>query len=132
MFQEYKCDGLIFFEILTEIVKRIVRFLTEYQTEIRNLKKQGFKILGYARKSKGAEDHETRIKLLNLMCRRLKERSLVDHVFVSYNSQANDPLAERDMKQKDELLTQLSAEGNTQGKQISVSLYPNLLIASFY
>ncbi|KAI8329963.1 hypothetical protein BC941DRAFT_441737 [Chlamydoabsidia padenii] len=103
-----------FFEILAEIVKRIVRFLTEYQTQIRNLKKQGFKILGYARKSEGAEDHETRIKLLNLMCRRLKEQSLVDHVFVSYNSQANDPLAERDMEQKDELLTQLSAEGNTQ------------------
>ncbi|KAI9475368.1 MAG: hypothetical protein EXX96DRAFT_539968 [Benjaminiella poitrasii] len=92
-------------EYFTEIVKRIVLFLTEYQTEIRNLKKQGFKILGYARKSEGAEDHETRIRLLNLM---------FDHVFVSYNSQANDPLAERDMKQKDELLTQLSAEGNTQ------------------
>lgn len=123
---------IIFFEILAEIVKRIVRFLTEYQTQIRNLKKQGFKILGYARKSEGTEDHETRIKLLNLMCRRLKERSLVDHVFVSYNSQASDPLAERDMEQKDELLAQLSAEGNTQGKQISVSLYPNLFIASFY
>ncbi|KAI9033584.1 hypothetical protein CLU79DRAFT_724457 [Phycomyces nitens] len=68
----------------------------------------------YILKSKGAKDHEIRIKLLNLMCRRLKERSLVDHVFVSYNSQANDPLAERDMKQKDELLTQLSVEGNTQ------------------
>ncbi|CAO3630214.1 unnamed protein product [Mucor hiemalis] len=102
------------FEILAEIVKRIVLFLPEYQTEIRNLKKQGFKILGHARKSEGAEDHRTRIRLLNPMCRRLKERSLVDHVFVSYNSQANDPLAERDMKQKDELLTQLSAEGNTQ------------------
>ncbi|KAI9271142.1 hypothetical protein EDC94DRAFT_597309 [Helicostylum pulchrum] len=48
------------------------------------------------------------------MCQRLKERSLVDRVFVSYNSQANDPLAERDMEQKDEPLTQLSAEGNTQ------------------
>lgn len=47
-------------------------------------------------------------------------------------SQANDSLAERDMKHKDELLAQLSVEGNTQGKQISVSLYPNLLIASFY
>ncbi|KAI9474862.1 hypothetical protein BDB00DRAFT_776247 [Zychaea mexicana] len=85
----------LFFEILAEIVKRIVQFLTRYQAQIRNLKKQGFKILVYARKSEGGdEDHETQIKLLNLMCRQLKERSLVDHVFVSYNSQANDPLAE--------------------------------------
>ncbi|GAN02453.1 hypothetical protein MAM1_0022c01897 [Mucor ambiguus] len=80
-------------EYFTEIVKRIVRFLTEYQTEIRNLKKQGFKILGYARKS-GPRN--------------------TDQIIESHVSTANDPLAERDMKQKDELLTQLSAEGNTQ------------------
>jgi hypothetical protein len=87
-----------FFEILAETVKRIVCFLTEHQTQIRNLKKQGFNIIGYARKSEGTEDNETRINLLKLMCRHLKERSLVNHIFISYNSQANDPLAQRDMK----------------------------------
>ncbi|KAG0169905.1 hypothetical protein DFQ28_004069, partial [Apophysomyces sp. BC1034] len=92
----------------------IVHFLPEYQAQIQNLKKQGFNIIGYARKSNGAEDHETWIKLLNLMCRRLKERSLVDYIFVFYNSQAGDSLAQRDTKQAYELLTQLSAEGNTQ------------------
>ncbi|GAA5799992.1 hypothetical protein HPULCUR_005413 [Helicostylum pulchrum] len=99
-------------EYFVEIVKRIVQFLTEYQIQVRD----GLRGL------RGAEDHKTWIKLLNPMCQRLKERSLVDRVFVSYNSQANDPLAERDMEQKDEPLTQLSAERNTQGKQISVSL----------
>ncbi|KAG0736779.1 hypothetical protein G6F62_009026 [Rhizopus arrhizus] len=85
-------------EYFDQTVKRIVCFLTEHQTQIRNLKKQGFNIIGYARKSEGAEDNETRIKLLKLMCRRLKERSLVNHIFISYNSQAKAPLAQRDMK----------------------------------
>lgn len=57
------------------------------------------------------------------MCRRLKERSLVDHIFISYKSQASDSVAQRDTKQDDELLTDLPADGNTQGKQTSVQLY---------
>ncbi|ORX60326.1 hypothetical protein DM01DRAFT_1276722, partial [Hesseltinella vesiculosa] len=55
----------------------------EYHTHIRNLKKEGFNILGYARKSNGPEPHEKRVQLLKLMCKRLKDRSLVDHVYVS-------------------------------------------------
>ena len=64
--------------------------LDDYQTEIRILKKQGFTVIGYTRKSKSDEDIETRTRLLNLMYKRLKERSLVDHVFASYTSQTND------------------------------------------
>ncbi|KAI7872175.1 hypothetical protein BDF14DRAFT_1877989 [Spinellus fusiger] len=80
-------------------------YIVQYQTQIRELKKQGFSIIGYARKSVRSEDHETRIKLLRLMYRRLKERSMVDRVFVSYSSQASDPLSQRDMNQEYELLT---------------------------
>ncbi|KAL4215461.1 hypothetical protein AB4K20DRAFT_1862695 [Rhizopus microsporus] len=54
--------------------------LDDYQTEIRILKKQGFTVIGYTRKSKSDEDIETRTRLLNLMYKRLKERSLVDHI----------------------------------------------------
>jgi hypothetical protein len=43
-------------------------------------------------------------------------KNSINHMFISYHSQANDPLVQRDMKQKDELLTQLPVEGNTQGK----------------
>lgn len=110
-------------KLLAETVKSIVRDQIKYQTQIRDLKKQGFSIIGYARKSVGYEDLETRIKLLRLMCRRLKERSIVDRVFVFYSSQASDLLSQRDMKQENELLTQLFAEGSTQGKQMRVLLY---------
>ncbi|KAG0799469.1 hypothetical protein G6F22_003195 [Rhizopus arrhizus] len=97
--EDLSVDHTLFLGVFrAETVKRTVWFLTEHQTQIRNLKKQGFNIIGYARKSEGAEDNETRIKLLKLMCRRLKERSLVNHIFISYNSQANGPLAQRDMK----------------------------------
>lgn len=61
------------------------------------------------------------------MCHRLKERSIVDRVFVFYSSQASDMLSQRDMKQENELLTQLFAEGSTQGKQMRVLLYTYLM-----
>lgn len=52
------------------------------------------------------------------MCRRLKERSLVDYILISYKSQTSDLMAQRDTKQDNELLTDLPADGNTQGKQL--------------
>ncbi|PHZ16097.1 uncharacterized protein RHIMIDRAFT_246683 [Rhizopus microsporus ATCC 52813] len=101
-------------DYFAKIIERIVFLLHDHQTEIRNLKQQEFTVIGYARKSKSGEDVETRTRLLNLMCKRLKERSLVDHVFVSYASQGNDQLAKRDLKQTSETYKGLHAEGSTQ------------------
>ncbi|KAI8066994.1 uncharacterized protein B0P05DRAFT_621157 [Gilbertella persicaria] len=50
------------------------------------------------------------------MCKRLKERSLIDHVLASYISQANVRLAKMDLKQMSEIHKDLHAEGNTQAK----------------
>lgn len=117
--------GLIFENenYIAKTIERIVFLLHDHQTEIQTLKQQGFTVIGYARKSKSGEDIETRTRLLNLMCKRLKERSLVDHVFVSYTSQANDQLAKRDLNQTSETYKGLHAEGSTQGKQVSDILY---------
>lgn len=78
---------------------------------IKSLKKDGHHIIGYARKSKGKEPEETRVKLLRLMSDCLRSRSLVDRIFVSYSCNANDPLNSRDQNQKIVL-----EDGNTQRK----------------
>jgi hypothetical protein len=51
------------------------------------------------------------------MYNRLKSRSLVDHVFVSYNCKANDCIHERDQI-KEEIIAKLQADGDTGGKII--------------
>lgn len=81
------------------------------------MKKEGYNFIGYARKSYGNEDNDTRIRLLKMMCENLKERSLVDNVFVSITSKADELLAERDTKNQNQL-DELNVDGNTQGKQI--------------
>ncbi|ORE05352.1 hypothetical protein BCV72DRAFT_182865, partial [Rhizopus microsporus var. microsporus] len=65
------------------------------------LKKGGYLIIGYARKSKQDVDLQVRERLLQLMVDRLQERSLVDKTFVSINSNFNDPLIQRDSNLND-------------------------------
>ena len=52
------------------------------------------------------------------MCNRLKSRSLVDHVFVSYSCKANDCIHERDQIKQEEIIAKLQADGDTGGKII--------------
>ncbi|ORE08391.1 hypothetical protein BCV72DRAFT_203720, partial [Rhizopus microsporus var. microsporus] len=59
----------------------------DYQKLIRNLKKEEYDVIGYAKKFYGNEDHGTRISLLKSICQQLRECSLVGHVFVSFNFQ---------------------------------------------
>ncbi|KAI8077231.1 uncharacterized protein B0P05DRAFT_471559, partial [Gilbertella persicaria] len=68
---------------------------------IETLKKEGYLIIGYARKSKQDVDLHVQVRLLQLMVDRLQERSLVDKTFVSVNSSSNDPLIQRDSKPND-------------------------------
>ncbi|KAG0183879.1 hypothetical protein DFQ28_000672, partial [Apophysomyces sp. BC1034] len=75
---------------------------------------EGYSVIGYARKSRRNEVKESRIRLLQLMIKRLKERSLVDNVFVSPCANANELIAERDLIRDDELLKQLDVDGDAQ------------------
>ncbi|KAI9020183.1 hypothetical protein CLU79DRAFT_685131, partial [Phycomyces nitens] len=54
-------------------------------------------------------------KLLGLMCRRLRDRALVNHVFFSYKSSISDPLSERGIRHDIKRFTQLSAKECIQG-----------------
>ncbi|KAG1474516.1 hypothetical protein G6F56_000316 [Rhizopus delemar] len=47
------------------------------------------------------------------MCNRLKSRSLVDRVFVSYSCKANNCTHERDQIKQEEIIAKLQADGDT-------------------
>ncbi|KAG1143169.1 hypothetical protein G6F37_012510 [Rhizopus arrhizus] len=85
-----------------------------YQLFVQNLKKEKYNIIGYVRKSRTNENDESRVRLLQQMTRRLKERSLVDKVFVSLRANANDLMVERDSTKDEDLLKQLNVDGDAQ------------------
>lgn len=102
---------------LDDIAKKVVDYLPNYQNYIEDLKKEGYIIVGYARKSTTNEDDDSRVRLLSQMIRRLRERSLVDKVFVSPRTNANDLMVDRDLVKNEELSRQLNTCGDAQGKK---------------
>ncbi|KAG1147359.1 hypothetical protein G6F37_002019 [Rhizopus arrhizus] len=76
------------------IIKDITEYREEYQEHIQKLKKEKHNVIGYARK--------------------LRERSLVDKLFVSVCSNANHPISERDVKVDKKIIEKLDVDGNTQ------------------
>ncbi|KAI7861276.1 hypothetical protein BDF14DRAFT_1751069 [Spinellus fusiger] len=91
--------------------------LPRYQDSLKKMKEAGYEVIRYARKSKGEKDDMKRICLLNLMVEKLKTRSLADRVFVSPNLSAGDPFNKRDEKKREELMSHIIANGDTQGKE---------------
>lgn len=81
---------------------------------IKSLKEDGYFIVGYARKS-------TNVRLINQMCKNLKERSLVNKVFASVSCNADEELLTRDKKRREDLLSQINADGDMQGKNRRLS-----------
>ncbi|KAG2200804.1 hypothetical protein INT47_001335 [Mucor saturninus] len=68
-------------EYFANLAKNIVMSLPNHQNSIKELKEQGYEIVGYARKSPA--DQRNRLANLTAMVNRLKERSFVDKCFVS-------------------------------------------------
>ncbi|CAO3664519.1 unnamed protein product [Rhizopus stolonifer] len=101
-------------KFFSNIIKDITEYREEYQGYIQKLKKENHNVIGYARKSKGEVDDENRTRLIQLMCDRLRERSLVDKLFVSVCSNANHPISERDVKVNKKIIEKLDVDGNTQ------------------
>ncbi|KAI7892576.1 uncharacterized protein EV154DRAFT_504199 [Mucor mucedo] len=85
--------------------------LPNHQNNIKQLKEQGYEIVGYARKSPG--DQRNRLANLTAMVNRLKERSLVDKCFVSRVCNASDKLGERDLRDTSSSSIE-GTQGNTQ------------------
>ncbi|KAG0954269.1 hypothetical protein G6F31_013195 [Rhizopus arrhizus] len=112
--------GLLNKEFIGDTIDKIINFLPKYQQHIEILKKEGYLIIGYARKSKQDVDLHVRVRLLQLMVDRLQERSLVDKTFVSVNSSSNDPLIERDSNPNDIIKKLKYVNGDMQGNTISL------------
>lgn len=119
-----KVPNVYFFNYIHLIIKcvvaNVVNFIVEqlplYQQTIQSFKNDGYSIIGYARKSSTKESNETRLNLLNMMCKKFKMRSMVDKVFVSFKTSANDPIMDRDLNDDSKVLEKLDADGNTQDK----------------
>ncbi|KAG2227450.1 hypothetical protein INT45_007475 [Circinella minor] len=96
---------------IPNLAKNIVMFLPNHQNYIKQLKEEGYQIVGYARKSPGEQPN--RLANLTAMVNKLKERSLVNKCFISRVSNASDELGERD--QRDTSTSNIpGTHGNTQ------------------
>ncbi|KAI8645482.1 hypothetical protein BD408DRAFT_338589, partial [Parasitella parasitica] len=102
------------------VIEDIVSHLPRYQRFIQSLKDEGYHVIGYARKSTCGKDDDSRIRLLNLMCKNLKNRSLVSKVFTSVYCNANESLLERDLNKQEHILPQIHADGDMQGEKGNV------------
>ncbi|KAI8047166.1 uncharacterized protein B0P05DRAFT_576438 [Gilbertella persicaria] len=98
---------------MESIVKRIQGSLAAHQRHIQNLKDEGYIVIGYARKFPATNSNDDRVNILQKMCQLLKDRSSVDHVFVSICCKARDPFNEREKKDSKSLVN-LNADGETQ------------------
>ncbi|CAO3640355.1 unnamed protein product [Cunninghamella echinulata] len=100
-------------KFINDNLDNIVNYMPKYKVQLQQFKNDGYTIIGYARKPKGPEAEETRKKLLQLMCNNLRNRSLTDHIFISYQCQANDLIYERDKIRNQNILEELSVDGDT-------------------
>ncbi|KAG2204124.1 hypothetical protein INT47_011607 [Mucor saturninus] len=99
------------------LLKEIVGVHEKYQDYITDLKKEGYCIVGYCRKSKTTGDRDKVVKSLQNMITGLKNRSLVEYIYVTVSCNAKTPINRRDLK-KNMIIGELSGvNGDAQGIQ---------------
>lgn len=108
-------------EYIDNVIEDIVSHLPRYQCFIQNLKDEGYNVLGYTRMSKGEKDDGLCVRLLNQMCEKLKNRSLVSKILASVCCNANEPLLERDSNKQEHILQQVHADGDIQDMLVYIS-----------
>ncbi|KAL1929732.1 hypothetical protein VTP01DRAFT_1870 [Rhizomucor pusillus] len=97
------------------LARAITQYLMNYQYSIRALKSENYEIVGYARKSPGNENAQTRTRLLQKMIRILEDRSLATKIFVSPSCISSEPFNSRDNSLDKTAMTGLkNVAGNTQ------------------
>lgn len=94
----------IFF--IDSVAKNVVEVLPRHQLKINEMKKDGYQIIGYCRKSVG--ETENRVSCLQRMVDILYKRSLVDKVFVSPLSSTKQQFRKHDLGDKNEILSKLN------------------------
>ncbi|CAO3698274.1 unnamed protein product [Rhizopus stolonifer] len=79
------------------VIKNILEYNEKYQAFLRTQKELGVEIVGYVRKSSCDKNEQNRIRVIKRMVDNLRSRSIVDKVFVSKTSNANQPFHKRDI-----------------------------------
>ncbi|KAI7902223.1 uncharacterized protein BX663DRAFT_436212, partial [Cokeromyces recurvatus] len=96
-----------------DLAKNIIDVIPRHHAYVNQLKNDGYHIIGYCRKSKMPSNN--RAALLQRMVNILRQRSLVDKVFVSSYSNIKQGFYKRDLNDQDSLLSELDqVNGNTQ------------------
>ncbi|KAI8050057.1 hypothetical protein BDF21DRAFT_351302 [Thamnidium elegans] len=57
------------------------------------------------------------------MCKKLKTSSMIDTIFVSFKTDANEPIIDRGIDDDKKVLEETDADGNTQGKNIIIGSF---------
>ncbi|KAG1135902.1 hypothetical protein G6F37_013132 [Rhizopus arrhizus] len=78
------------------VLQNILQYNEKYQGYLKEQKKLGVEIVGYVRKSPCGKDEDNRTRLIQKMVHNLRNRSIVDKVFVSKSSAASQPFDTRD------------------------------------
>ncbi|KAG1053648.1 hypothetical protein G6F43_004285 [Rhizopus delemar] len=95
---------------------------------VKNLKKNNFTVIGYARKSPGQEHQEVRVGLIQKVVNKLYDTLLVDKVLVTTSSRANDTIRSRGTNGKNAQLTLLNqVHGNTQVNPVQLVNFLNAM-----
>ncbi|KAG2221369.1 hypothetical protein INT45_012415 [Circinella minor] len=81
------------------VADNIQQYISNYSKELQTFRSNGYTVIGYIRKSRprAKEAEDNRVRLLHLMAQRLRERSHVEKIFVSPQSNSKETLTERDM-----------------------------------
>ncbi|KAI9490088.1 hypothetical protein BDB00DRAFT_839543 [Zychaea mexicana] len=99
------------------VAESIKTYIPKFRQQIKQMKQDNHTIVGYCRKSVTDDDHPTRVRLLRQTVQKLKARSLVDRVYISPRSSANQEIRSRDFMESDFIISDIEgAIGTTQGK----------------
>ncbi|KAG1061808.1 hypothetical protein G6F41_011968 [Rhizopus arrhizus] len=94
------------------VAENVLNILPSHHSKINDMKKDGYQIIGYCRKS--VAETKNRASCLQRMINILYKRSLVNKVFVSPRSSTKQPFLKRDFEDEDDILSKLNdVHGNT-------------------
>lgn len=90
----------------------------KFRHAAKQMKKEGYLFIGYARKSpsRAGDDQESRVRLLNMMVKNLRERLLADEVYVSPSCKSNEKMISRDTGIAEIVKDLEAVNGTAQGK----------------
>ena len=107
------------------MLEDIIKLSERYRQYITTLKQEGYRILGYCRKSKTTECNASVVKSLQSMVVGLRKRFLVENVYVTVSCKPKTFIYRRDLKKSNIMDELLDVTDDAQG--IEINCQPNLI-----